>query len=68
MTKGYDIDDTLLYDLPIIPDYIVCDNSNILHRISFYPWYGQLIGSNIISAKTVAIFKIKPKAITLSND
>lgn len=60
MKAGYDINDSLLYELPRIPDYIVLDNSELLHRVSFYPWYNSFPES-LTSAATVAIFKIKLK-------
>ena len=67
MKAGYEINDSLLYGMPRIPDYIVCDNREILHRISFFPWYNSFPES-LISVNTVVIFKIKQKSITLSND
>ncbi len=61
MKAGYDINDSLLYGMPRIPDYIVLDNSEILHRVSFYPWHMRFLASSLLSNNTVAIFKIKPK-------
>jgi len=63
MKAGYTINDTTL--LLTMPAIIECCNYKSINEISFYQWHeGIFVGNDF----TVAIFKIKPKAITLSND